>query len=111
LDDGVIIRNRFLTVSLAQGEIFYVEKELRKVVVHTQAGRYWEYCVMERILNQTDCRMHRCHHSLSVNLDKIHEIVGEGIILLNGQRLDMCRSALQSTKRAWVKYLALGKHR
>jgi DNA-binding LytR/AlgR family response regulator len=66
---------------------------------------------MERILEQADGRIYRCHHSLAVNMDKIHEIMSSGVVLCDGQELNMCRSALQGTKRAWETYLEIGRHR
>ncbi|MDR1953047.1 MAG: LytTR family transcriptional regulator [Clostridiales Family XIII bacterium] len=107
----IIVKNRFITACLDLNEILYVAKELRKVIVYTDEKQYWEYCVMERILDQADERIYRCHHSLAVNMDKIHEITGDGVILCDERELNMCRSALQGTKKAWGKYLEIGRHR
>jgi DNA-binding LytR/AlgR family response regulator len=106
LESKITVKNRFFKVCLEKNEVLYVVKDLRKVTVYTEEKQYWEYCVMERILNQTDDRMYRCHHSLAVNMDKIREVVGDGVILCGGRKLSMCRSALQGTKKAWGNYLA-----
>jgi two-component system LytT family response regulator len=102
---NIIVKNRFDTVRLDENSILYIEKELRKVIVHTEQKNYWEYCVMDKILGQADEQIYQCHRSLAVNLDKIAEITNTESILQNGHRLYMCRAALQKLRRVWEAYL------
>jgi two-component system response regulator AgrA len=101
LKKEIVVSNRFCTVNLDRDAILYVEKSLRKVVICTEEKSYWEYCVMENILDRIDDRMYRCHRSLAVNLDKVREITKDCLILQNGQRLCMCRSNLRNVRKAW----------
>jgi DNA-binding LytR/AlgR family response regulator len=84
------------------GDVSYVEQANRKIFVHTVVGEYWEYCSMEAMLMRLDDRMHRCHHSLAVNMDAIRSISRDCVELADGSTLSMCHAALGRTKKAWL---------
>jgi DNA-binding LytR/AlgR family response regulator len=53
-----------------------------------------------------DGRMHRCHHSLAVNMDLIRSISRDTIELSDGSTLSMCHAAIGRTKKAWLNHIS-----
>jgi DNA-binding LytR/AlgR family response regulator len=103
---GMRIDNRFQTALIAYRDVSYVEQSNRKIIVHTAFGEYWEYCSMEAILMRLDDRMHRCHHSLAVNMDAIRSVSTNIVELEDGSTLSMCHAALGRTKKAWINHIS-----
>jgi DNA-binding LytR/AlgR family response regulator len=104
--DGLRVNNRFQTALVAYSDVSYVEQVNRKIFVHTPFGEYWEYCSMEAMLMRLDDRMHRCHHSLAVNLDAIRSVSRNTVELRDGNVLAMCHAAIGETKKAWINHIA-----
>jgi DNA-binding LytR/AlgR family response regulator len=100
------INNRFQTTLIECHDVSYVEQSSRKIVVHTPFGEYWEYCSMEAMLTRLDGRMHRCHHSLAVNMDAIRSISRDTVELADGSTLSMCCAAIGRTKKAWLNHIS-----
>lgn len=98
---GFIVKNRFRETYVEYDQVFYIMKDLRKVVVCTEKGDEWEYGKMENLLSRMDGRMVRCHYSLAVNADKIQVFFPGGLELQNGMVLNMGLKALRLTKKAW----------
>jgi DNA-binding LytR/AlgR family response regulator len=86
-------------------EIFYILHEKRKVIVYTADNSYWEYGSMGDIVEQGNESLYRCHHNLTVNLRQIKRVDVDGVHLVDGTPIPMCRSALQHTKKAWLRYV------
>jgi hypothetical protein len=61
---------------------------------------------MEAMLMRLDGRMHRCHHSLAVNMDVIRSISKDTVELLDGSTLSMGHAAIGRTKKAWRIYIS-----
>jgi DNA-binding LytR/AlgR family response regulator len=101
----IIVKNRFCAARLDEDSVLYVRKALRKVVVYTESGSYWEYGPMEKILKQASDRMFRCHRSLAVNMDNIREFTTGGLVLADGRKLSMCHAALRGVKKACGAHL------
>jgi DNA-binding LytR/AlgR family response regulator len=104
--DGLRVNNRFQTALVAYSDVSYVEQVNRKIFVHTSFGAYWEYCSMEAMLRRFDGRMHRCHHSLAVNLDAIRSVSRNAVELRDGNVLSMCHAAIGETKKAWISHIS-----
>ncbi|MDR0518930.1 MAG: LytTR family transcriptional regulator [Clostridiales Family XIII bacterium] len=99
------VENRFRTAYIACSDVSYVEQANRKIVVHTAFGEYWEYCSMESMLMRLDISMHRCHHSLAVNMDAIVSVSKQSVELFDGNTLSMCHEAMWRTKKAWKNHI------
>ncbi|MDR1496785.1 MAG: LytTR family transcriptional regulator [Clostridiales Family XIII bacterium] len=104
--NGLRIHNRFQTALITYGDVSYVEQVNRKIIVHTVCDEYWEYCSMEDMLMRLDGRMHRCHHSLAVNMDIIRSVSAARVELADGRVLPMCHDAIRRTKKAWIKHIS-----
>jgi DNA-binding LytR/AlgR family response regulator len=61
---------------------------------------------METMLTRLDGRMHRCHHSLAVNMDVIRSISRDTVELADGSTLSMCHAAIGRTKKAWLDHIS-----
>ena len=105
---GFIVKNRFRQSYVEYDEVFYMMKDLRKVVVHTAKGEEWEYGKMEELLARMDGRMVRCHHSLAVNMDKIHVFFPGGLELEDGTVLNMGIKVLRTVKKVWESRISGG---
>jgi DNA-binding LytR/AlgR family response regulator len=105
MTNKILIQNRHKMVLVELCDIFYIANEKRKVFVHVADESYWAYCSMSSILQHGDERLHRCHHSLAVNFEKLVAIDDDGLHLSNDICLPMCRASVQRAKKAWLAYL------
>lgn len=99
------VSNRQQVMFLATNKIYYISKLGRKTLFYTKDGMYWTYSAMDDIVSQIDSNMFQCHRNLFVNLKFINSVFADGLVLANGVKLTMCRSALQQTKKAWLLFI------
>jgi DNA-binding LytR/AlgR family response regulator len=106
MESGILIRNRSRATYVLWDDIYYIMKDLRKVLVFTKDREYWEYGSIEDIDVSCDGRFYQCHKSLIVNMDKLLSIASDHVVMLDGRSIHMCRKYLQMTKKKWVCYLS-----
>lgn len=86
-------------------DIFYIEKDLRKINVYTAERVYSFYGKMESILHLLGDNFYQCHKSCVINLDKV-ERMEEGIFYMErGVNLRIGANNYQGARRYYRKYL------
>jgi len=109
METGVLMKNRYRTAYLQWDDIFYIVRDLRRVLVYTADDEYWEYRTINSIVILLDERFYQCHKGLMVNLDKLRSVEDDHAVLVDGRSIHMCRSFLQKTKKELVRYHRLKK--
>ncbi len=75
LEDILLIKNKSETYLIRPDTIIYIEKEVRKTIIHTENGTYptsETLISLEKTLNKN---FFRCHKSFIINIGKIEKIV------------------------------------
>lgn len=86
-------------------EIFYIEKELRRINVYTGDRVYTFYGKMESILHLLGENFYRCHGSCIINFDKV-ERMEDGIFYMEkGMSLRVGENNYQGARKYYRKYL------
>lgn len=95
------------TVSIPADNIMYMESYNHSVTFHL-SDRKVTYPISLAAIQGELCaeqRFYRCHKSYIVNMDFVHEISRNGILLENGDRIAIGRSFYNAFQIAFVKYL------
>lgn len=86
-------------------DIFYFEKQLRKMLVVTGRQVIDFYGKFEDLEAQLDRRMLQCHRSFIVNMDHIEQLVDDRFLLDNGKAVPISRRKLTQVRNAFLRYL------
>ena len=97
------LRCGYKAVRVAQADILYFERNLRKTIVHMKTGEQLETAeklssLLER-LNPHE--FVRCHNSYIVNLKEVEEIQGKELCMKQGTSLNISRAYLSDVKRCF----------
>lgn len=100
---GLVIRAKGRAVFLPLGELLYLERDLRRTLIHTESG---EYVSSERPCQLLGGELERCfvrsHRSYWVNKSKISEMESDAFILRNGQRVPISRGWRAAARAAFL---------
>lgn len=75
LDEILMIKNNDETYIIHPRTIIFIEKEIRKSIVHTENGKYFTSETLSSIEKKLDKSFFRCHRSYIININKIGKIV------------------------------------
>lgn len=96
------IRNGIYVVPMK--EILYMEKERRRMRVHTEDCDYYYYTRFEDVLPQLDKRFSRSHRSYIVNLDRIARMEDMHILMDDDTELIFGKATYLRLKREFERY-------
>ncbi len=87
-------------------EIVYMEKDLRKIIIHTAKGNisfYGRYCNVMPLLDE---RFANCHRSYVLNMNEIRCLSEEVIVMSNDDTVCFGTKCFQRLKRAYEAYIS-----
>jgi len=87
-------------------DIIYMEKDLRKIVVHTMKGEiafYGKFCDVMPLLDE---RFTNCHRSYVLNMDEIRCLSDDVIVMSSEESFRFGLKCFQRLKRDYMKYLS-----
>lgn len=106
------VMTRSLTVKVGRNairipmdHIFYLEKQLRKMLVVTGRQVIDFYGKFEDLEPQLDRRMLQCHRSFIVNMDHIEQLADDHFLLDNKKMVPISRRKLTQVRNAFLRYL------
>ena len=89
-------------------DILYIESRLHKVIVHSMKDGEEAYSMRGRLEDVEELLKEKCfcriHQSFLVNLKYVKDIVGDKVMLENGEELNISRSKYKKTKKEWISY-------
>ena len=92
--------------SVDAGQVFYLERRLRKTRVVCADTEYLPYSRPEELLAQTEpLPFQRCHQSYWVNFLFVASMNGEAVILKDGSQIPVSRSYRKEVRDAWFSFL------
>lgn len=87
-------------------EIFYMEKNLRKIKLYTRGSSVEFYGTFADMIPSLDRRFMSCHRSYLINMDKIVIMSGNTIFFENNDRIHLGRDTYGRARRIFCEYLA-----
>lgn len=99
----VITRKETAKVNIR--EVFYIETELRIVIIHTGNRIYRFYSKLDDVVKYLNGSFHRCHKSCIINLEKIVRMEDGIFYFSGGMTLRVGQNSYRNTKIHYIKYL------
>jgi len=86
-------------------DMIYLEKALRKIIVHTKKGDisfYGKFCEVMPLLDE---RFVFCHRSYVLNMDEIRSLSSDAIALGNGDVIQYGKKTYLRLRKAYKGYM------
>ena len=99
----VKLRNKIDVVPIR--EIIYLEKDLRRIRVHTESGDYVFYARFDEIMPYLDVRFRRCHRSYIINYDRIEHFEDLLVRMDDSTELPFGRATILRLKKDFESYV------
>lgn len=93
-------------VYLIQKDILYIEREERKLCIHTENGKVSSYTSLRKLLGDLSGKFVRCHGGFVVNLAHIASVNGERLTMDNGQEIFVSRTYYDHFVESYLAYYA-----
>lgn len=74
-EDILVINNKSETYLIRTDKIIFIEKEIRKTIIHTETGKYLTLEILNVLERKLDNNFFRCQKGFIVNIKKIEKIV------------------------------------
>ena len=105
LQKKLTMRRRGEIRALPLGQILYLEKERKKIRVHTREGDYVYYASFPEAMLDLDCRFSRFHRSFIVNMDMIRCLCENQVELDDGTVLTFGEKPFLRLKRDFAEFI------
>lgn len=107
------IETKKRTVRVAYEDIVYIEKDQRKVVVHTLVGTWSFYGTFKEVLtvlqaDGNENRFAQCHKGFIVNTSEVASLDSEGLQMNDGSKVAVSRRFRQSIERMLKEIRSVG---
>ena len=103
--DKLAVRNRQGLFVISLDEIIFIEKNLRKITIHTEEQQIEYYGKFSELIPHLDERFLWCHRSYIINMDDIVVMTGQSIFLTNNQPVFLGRDTFCKAKKLFESYL------
>ncbi|MDO4545145.1 MAG: LytTR family DNA-binding domain-containing protein [Bacillota bacterium] len=90
--------------ALSLENIVYLEKNLRKIIVHTEKGAIDFYGTFKEVEGFLDKRFMHCHRSFIINMDKVQRMEGSVIYMDGGWEVPFGRDTYGKARKAFRRY-------
>lgn len=105
----VLFKTRQKTYTLRKNDIYYIENQLKKIVIHTAIENIEVYGSMKDIEEKLDDGFYRCHRGYLVNMAHIRAYGSSSIQLTNGDNIFLSKDKYGDFENAYMTYLQDGK--
>lgn len=109
--DKLIIKTKQAVYALPLESIIYMEKDLRKIRVHTRDENIEFYGKFTDIVCMLDERFMFCHRSYLINMDEIVVMTANEIYVSNNVKISFGRNTYCRAKRTFNEYLVNKKRK
>ncbi len=91
--------------SVPFGEIIFMEKQKRQMLLHTKEKEHLFYAAFDEIMPRLDERFMRCHRSYIINMDHVRTMNRGRIVMSNGSVIMMGSKSFRRTLQGFEEYL------
>lgn len=104
-DEFIVVKTKSQLYRVEFKEIIYLEKDLRKIVIHTQDKQISFYGKMSDLKERLDQRFLMCHRSYIFNMDKVALIGDSTLYMKNNESIPLGRESFRIAKKCINEYL------
>ena len=87
------------------GEIVYIMRKTRKIMIVTDTGTYEYYGKLDSVSQMLDRRFFACRRGCIINMDKVVRMEGQMIYMTEGEPILLGRDTFIRTKQYYTAYL------
>lgn len=112
MSEKLILKKKNGIYVVPVNDILYLEKNLRKVCIHTQTealGNIDVYSSFEDIMTHLDDRFMCCHRSYIFNMDKIVILADQMVYIEGNDSIYLGRDSFSKAKKIFAEYLETKK--
>ena len=110
MSEKLVLRKKNGIYVVPVNDILYLEKNLRKVCIHTQTealGNIDVYSSFDEIMTHLDDRFMCCHRSYIFNMDKIIVLADQTVFLEGNESIYLGRDSVAKARRIFGEYLEI----
>lgn len=85
--------------------IYYIESDLRKIIVHTANTSVESYGKLDLLLPMLDRSFLHCHKSYIVNMDYVEKLDDKEFLLSNGIAVKISPRRYKESKEGFIRYI------
>lgn len=100
-----VLREQGKTVYIRQNDIVFLEREERKVTIHTVKNDYHCYLSLSKIIGNLGRNFLRSHGGYIVNYNYIESVMRESIILVTGKEIPIGRTYQKSFHEQYIQIM------
>lgn len=104
----VILKASGLQKRVLIKDIYYVESNNKKVIIHTTDGNIEMYGKMDEFESELGSKFYRCHRCYLVNMEKISAYSTDTIHVTNGDILILAQKKYSEFIKAYMRYAKAG---
>ncbi len=104
----VLVKYNGMQKKILLSDIYYIESNNKKVVLHTKDGNIETYGKMEEWESNLGDSFYRCHRGYLVNLEKITAYSVDTIDVVGGDSLILARKKYPDFIKAYMQYVKDG---
>ncbi|MCH5251692.1 MAG: response regulator transcription factor [Lachnospiraceae bacterium] len=104
----IFIKTRNRHVTIPAQDIYYIESQKRKVIIHTRQEILEIYGTMNEMEKQLGEGFYRCHRGYLVNMAYITEYSADSIQINTREEIYMAKDKYQGFVKAYLRYLRRG---
>jgi DNA-binding LytR/AlgR family response regulator len=101
----LVVRNKEGTFQITLDEIIFMEKNLRKIIIHTKHRDIEFYGKYSDILHYVDDRFLCCHRSYMFNMDEIVIMAQGGVFMTDNSNIYLGRDTFTRGNKTFHNYL------
>lgn len=104
----LFIQTRKRNYTIHFDEIYYLENQKRKIIVHGRNGQTAFYGAMAQLERQLGDSFYRCHRGYLVNLAHVAEYTADTIQLSNKESIYLSKDRYADFVKCYMRYLRQG---
>ncbi len=105
----ILIKSLRAVMRIQIDDILYVEKDKRKITIHTKKNVIDSYMPIETLLEKLDARFLHCHKSFIVNIEIVEKFERRRFYCQNDIVIPISQLRYPQTKEAFLSYSASKK--
>lgn len=104
----LVIRTRNSTEAVQISDIFYVESQLKKLIIHTGSRDISCYGKISEFEKELGASFYRCHRGYLINMYYVESYNGESITLVNGEYVYLAKERYADFVKNYLRYMKNG---
>ena len=101
----LVFSSKGVVSKLNINNIYYIESDLRKIIVHIANDVVESYGKLDLLLPMLDIRFLHCHKNYIVNMDYVEKLDNKEFLLSNGEKIKVSPKRYKESKEGFIRYI------